>query len=451
MRTYVFVVPTSFRVNSILRTDVYTHIARQPDTRTVVVSPLADDPEFRNEFKNAIHVPLAPLRMKALRRYMRVRDLFLGIDSPVVYKARLIMRSVLLHRLTTTLSFEDRAAHLIRIVLRPIHTLVEKSFNWIEERTLHPKIYLEVIREYSPEGVILGTVTEPHDIVWLALSRRYALQAFVVDMPWSYLDNRLFAAPRTAHLFLWSTMMKEALLVRTPYKEELLHITGCQRYDYFAGDTHTQTKEEFFAALGLDPQKKLIVYFTTSEHWNPHQHQVVTLMLEEIAKGTLPPDTQILVRLGWKQLISKEFQALVEQYPNLHIQRADNASHRVYPTLLLSYCDVAVSASSSLALDAAVLNAPMVYAGFSGYRTPHPDDDLIKQVYAYEFIRRALDTEGVRVAYDADSFLTLLKMHMTERSRDAAGRSKLAHTFLGTIDGKAGERIARTILKQCSL
>jgi hypothetical protein len=170
-------------------------------------------------------------------------------------------------------------------------------------------------------------------------------------------------------------------------------------------------------------------------------------MLEEIENGLLPVETQVLVRLGWKQLISKEFQALAERYPHLHIQRADDASHRLYPTLLLNYCDVAVSASSSLALDAAVLDAPMMYAGFAGYRTRHTDDELIAQVYGYEFIKRALATEGVRVAYTAETFLALLQNHITNRPFDSKGREQLVKTFLGTIDGKAGKRMADIILE----
>ena len=76
---------------------------------------------------------------------------------------------------------------------------------------------------------------------------------------------------------------------------------------------------------------------------------------------------------------------------------------------------------------------------------PHEDDTAAARVYEFDFVRRALKTKGVRIAYDAKSLIELINQGMENPEADAAGRKVLVKKFLGNLDGKAGDRIARVI------
>jgi hypothetical protein len=447
MKKYVFVIPSPHRVNSILQTDIFKFIAAEHDVKTVIVSAQSADPVFQKDFAQAVHIPLAPLNMNFVRRVMRLRDLFLEVNLTVLRRARHTARSVSTRNLQAHLPFPERIAHYVRIVLRPFRPITIGLINWLEVRLLRETSYEDLIRTHKPSAIILGTLTEPQDVMWLALSRRYNIPTYIVDLPWSYLENRLYAVPRPAHIFVWNERMQRELTDRFPVASEYVHITGCQRYDRYATHFPTVERHQFLTSLGIDPEKKLIVYFSASEHWNPYQHHVTELVLQGIELGALPKDTQIVVRRGWKQTAEAEFIDLQKRYPNLIMQNADDFPDQTYASHLLYYSDVALSVFSSLALDAAVLDKPMIYTGLSGLPEQTHDDAVIARVYEYDFVQKALQTNGVRVAYDIPTFTALLTEYFSNPNTDREGRAKLVEQFLGTVDGQAGKRIAQVILQ----
>lgn len=447
MKTYVFVIPTAGRANTILRTDILRTLEQTPDTRTIIVSPFANDEAFKKEFAQSIHIPIAKIPSVRIGRLNHLREIILGINLPIFTQAKLIERSVVARQVITNLTFLEDVIWYLRAALRPLRSVFIVVFDRLEESLLRVPVYENLCRTYQVSGCILGTFTEQQDIAWLALARRKKIKAYVVDFPWSYLENRVYAVPRKAEICVWSEMMQKELITNFPFPAEQAYITGSQRYDFYAKNFPKMNREEFFSMLKLDPNRPLIVYFLGSDYWHPHQHDVAELMLRWINEDILPKNTQLLVRMGWKQSISPEFQALAKIYPNLILQRADDAPHQDIPTHLIYYSDVCLSIFSSLILDACVQDKPMVLTGFSGFSEAHKDDAAIRQMYTYEFMKEAFSTSGIRVAYDAEEFISLLTTYLAKPAVDQTGRKELVQKFFGTIDGKAGERIAKIILE----
>src|SRR3989344_5413226 len=104
MRTYVFVIPSAFRVSAILRTGIRSTLESEPDTKILIASPFAEDQKFKEEFPNATHVPLANIPLARVRRVARIRDILFLIHRPELTKARLIEESVIRRRRVIVLS-----------------------------------------------------------------------------------------------------------------------------------------------------------------------------------------------------------------------------------------------------------------------------------------------------------------------------------------------------------
>src|SRR3989344_1823796 len=446
MKTYLFVIPSAFRVNAILRTGIRRHLENEPGAKILIVSPFANDATFRAEFPNALHEQLPKIPLSFVRRVARARELLLTIDKPVFVKSRLIEKSVIARHPVYALPRTDRGLTLLRIVLYPVRPLLAWLMNKTEEYFFHFPEGVRIIEARHPHGLIMGTMTEPDDIIWLALARRYGIPAHVVDFPWSYIENRLWAVPRPAHIYLWSEMMKEEFLSNFPFPREKTHVTGCQRYDWYAREFPTIPREEFFRRIGGDPSKRLITYFIGTPYWNPHEHDTAQLILEMIEGGELPKDTQLVARLGWKLAPSDPFLALQKRYPNFIIQSADELPHQEYPSHLVYYSDISLSTFSSLVLDAAVLDRPHIFTALSGSASPHPDDAATARIFEYEFVENAVATGGVQVSYTLKDFKSRIIATVANPAHGSADRKALAQKFLGTIDGKAGERIAKSII-----
>jgi hypothetical protein len=448
MKVFVFVIPTMGRVNSILRTSLLQEMRGVPDSRVIVLSPFAQTPSFLKEFPSVTHVPIDPISPAFVRSIVRWREIFLKIDKPFFWRARMIERSIEDRQKYTVLTNKEKVLRAIAIVAKPFRFFLIPLFDYIEERLLPTSSYKKFIQTYRPDAIILGTASEPQDLVWLALSRIYKIPAFVVDMPWSYFDTRFSSVPRKAYYLCWSEKTRNKFLDLYPTDSALLYTTGSQRYDFYVRHFPKQTREEFLRSISVDPAKKLITYFASSDVWHSHQVDVTELILEKIQQGELPSDTHVLIRLGWKQEVSGEFKKLSEQYKNLSFLRAEDTPNQDYPAHLVYYSVVSLTDSSSLALDAAVLDKPMIFTGLTGLSYAHPDEIGIKQIYAYEFIQEALETGGVRVAYEPHEFISLIAQYIKDPTKDADGRKRLVERYLGSVDGYSGKRMAEIIVNK---
>lgn len=453
MRTYFFVVPTKFRVNTMLRGTLLAELLRRPDTRVVIVSPFAGETDFRTEFDHprVEHLPLAALNFGYLARAaLRLREALLKADHPVLQNALAIMRGTRARRVIRGLSMREYLLIAMRRILQPLRPRIAALFDALEERLLYIPAYESACRTYRPEAVVLGTCdADPQDVVWLACARRFSVRAVVVDLPWNYLDDRMFSPPRPATICVWSERMAKHLEERFNVARDQIRVTGCLRYDSFAKPPRVLPREEFLRSIGADPGRKAIVYFLSGAHWHPHQHEVAKLVLTSIRSGTIAENPQLIVRFGpHERGVRDAFQALAREYPDdMVFDWAEETPGMDRVLNLLFHSDISLSIFSSLALDAAILDKPMFYTGFSGFPVPYKDDAAIARIYEFDFVRRALGTGGVRVAYDTSSFLSLLNESLKNPQQDKEGRKELVRHFLGTIDGKAGERIARIIEK----
>ncbi len=202
MRTHVFVIPSAFRANVILRTGIYRSLSKEPDTKLIIVSPFAKDETFVNEFPTAVHVLAPDIPLDTIRRIARIREILLSIDHPVLVQAKLIEERVVKKNAHAMLPLKERLASALRLFVYPFRPLIVRLTDMLEERVSVIPTYDAIMKNYRPDSIVMGTLTEPHDILWLALSRRYQVNAHAVDLPWSYMETRLWAVPRRAHIYV---------------------------------------------------------------------------------------------------------------------------------------------------------------------------------------------------------------------------------------------------------
>ena len=422
---------------------------RESGARVVIFSPFANDASFKAEF-NGTHEPLVVVPFSPLARLaLRLREILLKSDHPVLADAQLIMHGTRARRVIRTASARERLLQAARRIIRPLRGALATLFDKLEERLLRVPQYEHVCRTYNPSTIILGTCdADPQDIVWLTHARWSGAKAVVVDLPWNYFDDRMFSPPRPSTICAWNEDMVQHLRERFDLDSKKVStvVTGCLRYDKYARSLTLMPREEFLRSMGADPARISLVYFLSGSHWNPHQAQIVRLILESVSAGAIRNNPQLIVRFGpHEKGLKEEFKILKEEYPDLVFDWAEETPQMDRVINLLAHSAASLSIFSSIALDAAAFDKPMIYTGFSGFAYPHEDDTAAARVYEFDFVRRALKTKGVRIAYDAKSLIELINQGMENPEADAAGRKVLVKKFLGNLDGKAGDRIARVI------
>jgi hypothetical protein len=102
--------------------------------------------------------------------------------------------------------------------------------------------------------------------------------------------------------------------------------------------------------------------------------------------------------------------------------------------------------ASTMSLDAAVLDVPIVCAAFAS-QSGGAEDRFCKRVYHTEHYRPLVESGGLRVAESMDQLVAEVSEYVQNRERDGSGRQQLALKEVGQVDGHASERVASFVAR----
>ncbi|MEK9185562.1 MAG: hypothetical protein AAB863_02190, partial [Patescibacteria group bacterium] len=108
----------------------------------------------------------------------------------------------------------------------------------------------------------------------------------------------------------------------------------------------------------------------------------------------------------------------------------------------LYHSDLVVVYASSLAIDAAVFDKPIVMVSFDGYEKKPALESMSRFAEYYEHTKKMLKTQACFVAKDPNEMIRAINMYLNDSGLDKSGRDNLAIEQVGKLDGKSAFRIA---------
>ena len=448
MKTIFLIVPTVQRIDSLLRTEMLGVLRAK--AKIVIISPLERE-NFLSEIaqNNVFFEQLKHLKFGFIRKnFLRLRGLFLKADTPRLEKEAAIMKSVVARRFVNAQDFKNRVLKILRYYFKPVVKIALKFFDKLEEIIFCDREYKKIFKKYEPQAMIVGTLGgDRYDIPWMAIGRENRARIFVSDLSWNYLDDRLFSYPRqVSKIFAWNEWWEKTLQKEYLVGPGKISVVGSARYDRLRGQFNFERKSEFFSKNGLDSQKKLITFAIGAEEWHPFKLEVIEFILAAIKTKQIAFPSQLLVRIGPKQKKTEKYYHLKNQYEDFFVEEADKNPAQSYVWNLLHSSDVVLSIFSSLALDAALMDKPMIYIGFTTPKN-HPFNNILKKIFDFETIKQALDTGGVDVAFDENNFIKKLNSALQSPGILSDGRKRLIAKFLGEKTKPTGRQTAEEILE----
>src|SRR5262249_25244527 len=138
------------------------------------------------------------------------------------------------------------------------------------------------------------------------------------------------------------------------------------------------TRDAFFSRIGADLSRKLVTLSTTPHELYPHHDHVLRVMVQAMENGRWPFPAQLLVRLHPRDemshyeafrrtrhvILEKPFRQSVRAGDGLAVDiTADNQLHLADT---LRHSDVVVNVASTIAIEAAIFDTPVVNIAFDG-------------------------------------------------------------------------------------
>lgn len=228
-------------------------------------------------------------------------------------------------------------------------------------------------------------------------------------------------------------------------------IVGLPHYDrYFA--PKPIPKETLFSLLGLDPNKKLIVYGAMGEFLFRREADMPRIFERALEAG-LGNDAHVLFRAHPSFAPSKgygDFKHVTVHVPTSYTDTEGGYSNEDILISSVVHADLVVTCGSTFAIDAFMLDRFVICIAFDG-DTALPYWDSAQRFYdQYTHYEAFMDASKIPCARSADELAMLMQQYLDTKNPRPELRRAVIDLLAAPFDGHAGDRLASTLIKEIS-
>ena len=338
-----------------------------------------------------------------------------------------------------------------------------RAVAWLEQTTDRLARHA---RDLEPVRRQLRTINP--DLIWSTVNissleqpYRFAARDLGIPIATSILsfDNLTSRGPlpRDDYYMVWGSSMKAHLARFYPeIDEQRMFVTGTPQFDFHRRPACLWPRERTLVALALPPRSRYFLYGASHAMLTPEEPLLVSQLATQMARHPVLHRHVLVVRLHPLDDPGR-WAALVRDHPGVRLSAPfDNTSavdgwalpsadDYARLTSSLIHADGCVNIASTISLDAAIVDRPVICVDF----TTEPDcpRDLLFAEYGTEHYAPLVASGGLRLARNWSELLDLMETAILDPSRDRERRARMVAVECGPVDGRAGQRVAQTLIQ----
>jgi CDP-glycerol glycerophosphotransferase (TagB/SpsB family) len=311
-----------------------------------------------------------------------------------------------------------------------------------------------LFERYRPSLVLATDMNNYFDMRLMqdAGSARVALVGMVRS--WDNLTSKGLLRVLPNLLIVHNITEKEEAMRLHKVLESRIRVVGISHYDRYATGARTP-RETFFKNLGIPSEKRLVLFAPVGDRYlsdNSVDREIV-----EMLDARLPDDCHLLVRLpptdsvaaldGFmgKRVTIERPTARFKTFKNVELAPGDD--EHLADTLY--WTDLVVTGPSTIAIDAAFFDKPVILIGFNG-QGERPYYRSIRRYYDYDHWKPVLASGGVRLVENTVALKEACAAYLADPAHDAEGRERLVEVEAYRRDGSATSRLVEVLLDTLS-
>lgn len=254
--------------------------------------------------------------------------------------------------------------------------LARKLFRKIQSKLFTTEFFSDLFEKYQPDLVISPTAGWRLDRYFLREAKKRGIPSLMTVIGWDNPVSHGIPGADMDYANVWSQIHINELSAGLDWPVEKLRIGGMPLYDGYINNTWLLPRDEYFREHELDPDKKLITYISTALSISPNFHNI-EVIVDLIKEKKLCKPSQLLIRLHPNHFKSqKHYQdecrrimELAKSCSDVHVVAPKAVGGGVprysgedFPekASMLAYSDVIVTIYSTMVLEAAIKNRPLI-------------------------------------------------------------------------------------------
>lgn len=342
-------------------------------------------------------------------------------------------------------------AALNRFLARPWAQRMARRLDFLLVRDCSYAFFFD---RYDPALIVAANLFDELEMHLVREAKRRGVPSVGFINSWDKASGRSAIRILPDQFIVFNRFVRDELIRYHGVRPERIFIGGIPQYDrYF--ELKPRSREALFRPLGIDPSKKLIVYSPIGGVFKNSDWAMIDLLERLRREGRFGDDAELLVRFPPNDFFDeREFVKrpwLRYQYPGVRFSKIRGLDWDMTFAELgeladtLFHMSVLVCYGSSLSVDAAVLNKPVININFDVIPNL-PLSKLPTRFYTTSHYSKALATGGIRLVKSAEELVASVRRYLNDPTVDAVGRQALARSQCEFLDGKSGQRIGRFIL-----
>lgn len=338
------------------------------------------------------------------------------------------------------------------IFKRPIfYNLLER----VEQFLFMQRIDLELEKRVEAINPIFAISTSyVVNTEWSLFRLLHARQVKIVTHILSFdnLTSRGYLPIKFFDKFLvWNAKMARELRTIYNIPDEQISITGTPQFDFHANPQYLKSFDWTTSQLGIE-QKPYLLYCANHYALTPDEPKLVEQIVTALQQNSILQPYTIVLRLHpmddygrWASLLN-DFPMVRVSYPWAHLDEDNlywgepSVDDLVLFSNTLRYCSLVFNIASTISIDAAILDRPVVCVGFSS----DPANSLNSLYYNFHYsdhYASIMKIGATPISADLKSLieLSLVAIHQPQNLADK--RKEMVEFLCGEIDGQSSEKI----------
>jgi len=391
--------------------------------------------------------------MKKLRRFVIITD----------------TTDLRFHEEVESLLYDNPASEIAAYILfTDLFRRIPKAGNfllWLEDKFFLPDFHHHDIQKSELNCILtpgMGNYGFGHAGNFAREAQKMGLPVFSSITNYDNIVNMGFRGFTPTCLAVWSKQMADEVVRLHDLPASKIEITGPLQYDKLTQKL-PMTREKFLESIGLDPKKKTVFlaggvnitrYF---EIYKMFILQKNILFSEAVNLVIRPyPHTKILESPGWQVLeeLFKKEGVYLSNPGSINASGDANAELRLdlgfddsvdEITYLLRYSDVMINYFSTIALEAAICDLPVIHVGYDIFTYGHRFHLTTAFQQRQTHNKRPLRLAASRIATNEQELVRYVNMYLADHTLDQDARREYAISECGELDGQAGIRLIEMI------
>lgn len=450
MKTIFITISRGGTARNILQTDTFK-ILKVSGHRIVVLTPAYKDERFLKEFR-ANNVYFENL----IEPKWTVFDGFLvGWHKALVYNSSTKKRD--LYGI-----YDPKEGSFLKYVLKkflfwPLSKtrFLKDFFRWLDGLVRKDIYFGDVFDRYKPDLVFSTSIMEDADAFVIKQARARGIKTIGMPKTWDNTSKMLFRT-KTDKMIVCGRFSKDEAMRFQNYKPEDITMCGIPQFDFYKNPEYLLTKKEFCNQFGINENKKVIV-FCSEGKTTKHDGEIAEMIAGFINEKKLVKDAALFVRphfmypddeKKFEKILGRENAVLDKDYEHSLVfrDRWDYSAAQIKKfTNIICHADIIITSYSSISLDAAAFDKPIINIAFDGYKKV-PFKESMVHWYNMEYYKHVVESGGVWMVDNEQELLNAINGYLLNSALLEDGRKKLREYFMYKTDGQSGRRIAETVL-----